>query len=118
MEIAHPLNSKLQSKTYLTIIILSGLIFFIPFLGSVHLFDWDEINFAESAREMIVTGNYHQVQIDFQPFIEKPPFFFWLQVLSMKAFGINEFASRLPNAIFGIITLCTFYYIGKKHKNE
>ena len=117
MEIAHPLNSKLQSKTYLTIIILSGIIFFIPFLGNVHLFDWDEINFAESAREMIVTGNYHRVQINFQPFWEKPPLFFWLQASCMKVFGINEFAARLPNALFGIITLVTLFIIGKKHKS-
>ncbi len=117
MEIAHPLNYKLQSHTYLTIIILSGIVFFIPFLGKVHLFDWDEINFAESAREMIVTGNYHRVQINFQPFWEKPPLFFWLQAGCMKMFGINEFAARLPNAVFGIITLITFFIIGKKHKS-
>jgi 4-amino-4-deoxy-L-arabinose transferase-like glycosyltransferase len=117
MEIAHPLNNRLQSKTYLTIIILSGIIFFIPFLGKVHLFDWDEINFAESAREMIVTGNYHRVQVNFQPFWEKPPLFFWLQAGSMKIFGINEFAARFPNALFGIITLVTLFVIGKKYKN-
>lgn len=110
--------TKRYSNYYLPVIILSGIIFFIPFLGSVHLFDWDEINFAESAREMIVTGNYHRVQINFQPFWEKPPLFFWLQVLSMKVFGINEFAARLPNAVIGIITLITFYVLGRKHKNE
>jgi len=114
MEIAHPINNR-QSNLYLAIIVLSGIIFFIPFLGRVHLFDWDEINFAESAREMIVTGNYHRVQINFQPFWEKPPFFFWLQVGAMKIFGINEFAARFPNAIFGIITLVTFFLIGKKY---
>ncbi|HJY22014.1 MAG TPA: hypothetical protein VJ279_03965, partial [Hanamia sp.] len=103
MEIANPVNYKKQSNLYLTIIILSGIVFFIPFLGKAHLFDWDEINFAESAREMIVTGNYHQVQINFQPFWEKPPLFFWLQVGAMEMFGINEFAARFPNAIFGII---------------
>ncbi len=116
MEIANPLNKK-QSNLYLAIIILSGILFFIPFLGRVHLFDWDEINFAESAREMIVTGNYHRVQINFQPFWEKPPLFFWLQVAAMKIFGINEFAARFPNAIFGIITLVTFFLIGKKYKS-
>jgi len=116
MEIANPINKK-QSNLYLGIIILSGIIFFIPFLGRVHLFDWDEINFAESAREMIVTGNYHRVQINFQPFWEKPPLFFWLQVGAMKIFGINEFAARFPNAIFGIITLVTFFLIGKKYKS-
>jgi len=116
MEIANPIIKK-QSNLYLAIIILSGIIFFIPFLGKVHLFDWDEINFAESAREMIVTGNYHRVQINFQPFWEKPPLFFWLQAGAMKIFGVNEFAARFPNAIFGIITLVTFFLIGKKYKS-
>jgi len=93
-------------------------ILFIPFLGAVHLFDWDEINFAESAREMLVTGNYQAVQINYQPFMEKPPLFFWLQVVSMKLFGINEFAARFPNAIVGIISLLLVFTIGKKLKGR
>lgn len=117
MEIIDSINKSNQSKIYLTIIILSGIVFFIPFLGYVHLFDWDEINFAESAREMVLTGNYHQVQINFQPFAEKPPLFFWLQASSMHLFGINEFASRFPNALFGIISLVTFFFIGKKYRS-
>ena len=103
---------------YPIIIILAGIIFFIPFLGSVHLFDWDEINFAESAREMIVSGDYLNVQINFVPFWEKPPLFIWMQVLSMKIFGVTEFAARFPNAIGGIITLLVLYFIGKKLFNE
>ena len=117
MEIANPIDHKKQSSLYLAIIILSGLVFFIPFLGRAHLFDWDEINFAESAREMIVTGNYHRVQINFLPFSEKPPLFFWLQAAAMHVFGINEFAARFPNAVLGIITLVTFFLIGKKYKS-
>lgn len=116
METAHPVTTR-YSYVYPLVLLLSGILFFIPFLGHVHLFDWDEINFAESAREMIVTGNYHLVQINFEPFWEKPPFFFWLQSGSMHIFGINEFAARFPNAIFGIITLLTFYFIGKKYKS-
>lgn len=96
------------------IVVGLALLFFIPFLGSTHLFDWDEINFAESAREMLVSGNYLRVQVDFQPFWEKPPLFIWLQALSMKVFGINEFAARFPNAVVGVITLLTFYFLGKR----
>lgn len=95
---------------------LAGL-FFIPFLGTVHLFDWDEINFAESAREMLVTGNYARVQINFEPFWEKPPLFIWLQALSMQLFGISEFAARFPNALFGILTLLMLLLIGTGHFN-
>jgi 4-amino-4-deoxy-L-arabinose transferase-like glycosyltransferase len=96
------------------LIIIVGALFFVPFLGSVRLFDWDEINFAECAREMIVTGDYLHMQIDFRPFTEKPPLFVWMQVLSMHVFGINEFAARLPNAIVGIITLLVLHHIGRR----
>ncbi|MDZ4839480.1 MAG: glycosyltransferase family 39 protein [Bacteroidota bacterium] len=98
-------------RSFLIIVILGSLLF-IPFLDWVHLFDWDEINFAESAREMLVTGNYSRVQINFQPFWEKPPLFIWLQAGSMWIFGVNEFAARLPNALAGILTLLILYYIG------
>jgi len=97
------------------IISLVALLFFFPFLGKVHLFDWDEINFAESAREMIVSADYLNVQINFQPFWEKPPLFIWMQTVSMKLFGINEFAARFPNAVCGVITLLLLYFAGKRH---
>lgn len=100
----------------LTIIILS-LVFFVPCLGGVHLFDWDEINFAEIAREMILTGDYLRPQINFEPFWEKPPLFIWMQVLSMKIFGINEFAARFPNAVCGLVSLLLLYSIGKRFQH-
>lgn len=100
------------------LIVLTALLFFVPGLGAVHLFDWDEINFAEIAREMLVTGDYMRPQVDFQPFWEKPPLFMWMQVLCMKAFGVGEFAARLPNAICGIVTLLVLYRIGKRLRNE
>ena len=97
------------------IFILTGsALLFIPFLGNVHLFDWDEINFAECAREMIVTGEYSRVMINYQPFWEKPPLFFWLQAISMNIMGVNELAARLPNAICGTITLLMLFNIGSK----
>ncbi len=96
------------------LIVLTASLLFIPFAGGVHLFDWDEINFAECAREMIVSHDYLNVQINFRPFWEKPPLFIWMQVLSMKAFGINEFAARFPNALAGIVSLLFIFNIGKK----
>lgn len=111
--------NKLTSNKRFALLVLGGLsLFFFIGLGLVHLFDWDEINFAESAREMIESGDYMRVQINYQSFWEKPPFFFWLQVTAMKVFGITEFASRFPNALFGLLYLVTFFYIGKKHFNQ
>ena len=91
-----------------------GALFFIPFLGGVRLFDWDEINFAECSREMIALGDYLRVHIDYKPFFEKPPFFFWCQSALMNLFGVSEFSARLPNALCGIITLVYLYNLGQK----
>jgi len=98
-------------------IALLAALFYLPFLGLTHLFDWDEINFAESAREMLVSGEYTFVQINYVPFWEKPPLFIWMQALSMQLFGVSEFAARLPNALCGILTLLLLYRIGKREKD-
>jgi 4-amino-4-deoxy-L-arabinose transferase-like glycosyltransferase len=96
------------------LIALGALLLFIPFLGGVHLFDWDEINFAESAREMILTRDYLTVRVDFEAFYQKPPLFIWMQVLSMKIFGINEFAARFPNVICAMFTMVVLFRTGRR----
>ncbi len=108
---------KKDFKYYILIIIVASLLF-IPNIGNVHLFDWDEINFAEAAREMIVTGDYLTVRIDYQPFSEKPPLFIWFQAISMNIFGVNEFAARLPNALIGIVSLIFIFNISRKIFDE
>ncbi len=107
-------KGDLNSVAYYFGILAISALLFVPFLGHVNLFDWDEVNFAESAREMIAKKDYLTVQINFIPFQEKPPLFIWMQVLSMKAFGINEFAARFPNAVCGILTLLLLFNIGEK----
>lgn len=89
-----------------------AVILFLPGLGLIHLFDWDELNFAESAREMVVSRNYNYVQIAFEPFWEKPPLFIWIQAIFVNLFGDHTWVYRLPNAIAGIITANLAYHIG------
>lgn len=113
-----PFFKELYHNSKFRWLILLSLLAFLPALGFVHLFDWDEINFAECAREMVVTGDYFRPQVNFAPFWEKPPLFFWLQAGSMHLFGVNEFAARFPNAICGVITVAVLYFMGKKEKDE
>jgi hypothetical protein len=67
---------------------------------------------------MLVSGNYEAVQLNYQPFWEKPPFFIWLQAASMNIFGVNEFAARFPNSICAIATLVTLYIAGTKFHSQ
>ncbi len=93
---------------------VAAALFFLPFLGRVHLFDWDEINFAEIAREMVVLDQYMRIYVNYEPFWQKPPLFFWMQALSMQFWGIGEYAARFPNAICGIVTLVSLFFMGKR----
>src|ERR1700742_11139 len=105
---------RLPKSTVILLIGLFAAVLFIPFLGRVHLFDGDEINFAEASREMIKMDDYTRVYIDYKPFWEKPPMFFWMQSTAMKVFGVTEFAARLPNAICGIVTLIVVFLCGSR----
>ncbi|HVM87691.1 MAG TPA: glycosyltransferase family 39 protein [Puia sp.] len=105
---------SVSKKNIIIITALLAAVFFIPFLGHVHLFDWDEINFAECAREMMKLDDYSRVYINFKPFWEKPPMFMWMQIVSMKIFGVNEFAARFPNAVCGMVTLIVVFLCGTK----
>lgn len=105
---------QLNKTTTILLITLLAALLFIPFLGRVHLFDWDEINFAECSREMIKMHDYTRVYVDFKPFWEKPPMYFWMQSTAMKVFGVNEFAARFPNAVCGIFTLIAVFLCGSR----
>src|ERR1700679_1988920 len=110
-------NSNRNILAPITIVLL-GAVLFLPFLGKVHLFDWDEINFAECAREMVAAKQYFLVTINYLPFWEKPPLFIWMQALSMKLFGVSDYAARLPNAICGIVTMLVLFRIGTLYKDK
>ncbi len=108
---------KVDYKPFLFFSIYAIVLVF-PSIGCFNLFDWDEINFAESSREMIDSNNFFQVMVNFEPFHEKPPLYFWLQVISMKIFGISSFSARLPNAVLSIIFPVILFNIGSRLKNK
>jgi 4-amino-4-deoxy-L-arabinose transferase-like glycosyltransferase len=107
-----------MTKIFHWFIVLFVFLACIPTIGLTSLFDWDEVNFAECAREMIVTKDYFNVTINFEAFWEKPPLYIWMQTLSMLIFGINEFAARFPNVIAAVITLLVLYRFGKEFFGE
>ncbi len=95
------------------IVLLFSLILSISFQGSRGLYDFDETRYAEVAREMLLTGDYIVPQRDFHPHLAKPPFTYWMIAISMKILGINEWAVRLPNALFFTLTSFLVALIGQ-----
>lgn len=63
----------------------------------IPLMDQTEARYSEIARIMADTGNWITPQIDYDtPFWAKPPLSTWLSAISIKIFGVNEFAVRFP----------------------
>ena len=74
----------------------------IPFfinLGVSSLWDANESFYAETPREMLETRDFLAPQFNYQPRTQKPPLTYWAIALSYAAFGITEFAVRLPGAL-------------------
>ena len=76
------------------------------FIFSLPLMDKTEARYAEIARIMAKTGNWITPQIDYGfPFWAKPPLSTWLSAISIRIFGVTEFAVRLPYFFIGIFLI-------------
>ncbi|HUD72265.1 MAG TPA: glycosyltransferase family 39 protein [Dongiaceae bacterium] len=80
-------------------------------LGRSDVYNPDEPREVEMSREMHATGDLLVPRLNTEPFLEKPPLFYWLVVAAYRATGgPNETAARLVPAIAGLLTvLCTFF---------
>ncbi len=101
-------------KNYITILIsFIAIAFFIP-LGFAPLFDLDEGAFSEATREMLVGGDYITTYLNGNLRFDKPILIYWLQLLSVKSFGLNEIALRLPSAIASSFWAFSIYFFTKR----
>ncbi len=87
-------------------------ILYLPALGRPALWEPDEGRYAEIAREMVLSSDYITPRDDYLRYFEKPPLVYWSEAAAIKFFGANEFAVRLPAAIFSIGEVVLVYVIG------
>jgi 4-amino-4-deoxy-L-arabinose transferase-like glycosyltransferase len=85
---------------------------FFFLLGTRGLNEPDEGRYAEIGREMAETGDWLVPKIWYVPHLDKPPMTYWLAGLSMAAFGLNEWAIRLPFALCGLSGAWAIYLLG------
>ncbi len=92
---------------------------FFANLGSGHLWVADEKTYSQMAFHMFKTGDYLTPYAfgDLAIWTGKPPLFMWLMSLSYQVFGVNNFATRFWNPMFGTLSLVLIFYLGKKLYN-
>lgn len=79
--------------------------------GALPVTDPVESNYALTAKEMVVTGDWLSPQIYHNYWYDKPIMIYWLIGLSYKLFGFTDFAARFPAALFGALAIGLFYQV-------
>lgn len=92
---------------------LLAALLYLPGLGRRALWEPDEGRYAEIAREMVLSRDWVTPRNDWVGYFEKPPLMYWLSAGSIMIFGVNEFAVRLPVALFSIGQLLAAYAIAE-----
>lgn len=106
-------DAKIKScKNIHLIAVLFILSFILLSIGSslLPVTDPVESNYALTAKEMVLSGNWMSPQIYGVFWFDKPIMIYWLLSVSYSIFGFTNFASRLPSIIFGAISVPLLYY--------
>lgn len=101
-------NFILHDRWFKWVIVL--IFFFL--LGTRGLNEPDEGRYAEIGREMLETGDWVLPTLWYVPHLEKPPFTYWLTGAAIAAFGINDWAIRLPFALSGLSGAWAVFLLG------
>lgn len=100
-------------RLYALLLTLFVGIYLLP-LGFRPLMEPDETRYGEIPREMIASGNWISPRLNGLRYFEKPPLGYWLNGISILAFGENGFAIRLPSALsVGVSALLILFIVGK-----
>ncbi len=89
-------------------------------MGLYPLTDTTEARYAEVARKMVELADWITPWYDYGvPFWAKPPLSTWLTAASLKLFGVNEFAARLPYFLLSLfIAWLVWDWVGRRSRRE
>lgn len=109
----HLINSGFKNNyIYLLILIVFSVLLFVPSTLNRDLHYRDELRYTEVAKEMSANGDYFVPHLGGRIYTDKPPFYFWILILSKNIFG--EYSAKAmvtPSIISAIlIILLTFYF--------
>jgi 4-amino-4-deoxy-L-arabinose transferase-like glycosyltransferase len=83
------------------LLLLTGLcgFFFFFRLSGIGLLGPDEPRYAQVAREMLARRDWVTPVLYHHTWLEKPILLYWGEMLSYSAFGVSDWAARVPSAL-------------------
>lgn len=107
---------NISTNHRLVFVILITFSCFVLFfdLGGRGFQNKDYLRFAETAREMMYTGDYVVPHYAGKIYLAKPPLLMWSIVLSSKFNGIiAPFTARIPSALCALLSIITVFLFGR-----
>ena len=77
-----------------------------------------EVNYAQTAKEMLAAGDWLSPQIYGNYWYDKPIFFYWELVAAFSMFGVTDFAARFFPALFAAAGLALTYAFARRIYDE
>lgn len=112
------LLDKRPRLSYAIILLFLSLTVALSFQGSRGLYETTEGRYAESALEMIKSGNYLEPTLSYKYHWTKPPLTYWAIAGGIKLLGFNEWGVRIYNVIAFCLTVSIVSLIGKTLYDE
>ncbi|MBS1785690.1 MAG: glycosyltransferase family 39 protein [Acidobacteria bacterium] len=78
------------------------------------LWEPDEARYAEIPREMLARHDWLTPHLNGVLYFEKPPLQYWMSAVSLKLFGLHDWAARLPLAVAAAILLWCAWKLAKR----
>jgi 4-amino-4-deoxy-L-arabinose transferase-like glycosyltransferase len=106
------------SRTPTDWLLLAGFCGFLFFFGLAYfgLIGADEPRYAQVAREMLARHDWITPTLGGQPWLEKPPLYYWQAMLAYSIFGVSDWAARLPSAIDATLMVVAVYLFLKRFR--
>ena len=105
-------KKKLIFYSLFIIICYFGLIWLMPYM------DPDEARYIEIPREMMQLKQYIIPYLNYTVYLEKPPLYYWMNIIALKIFGFNDFAGRFWTVTISLIGIFLNYKFAKKIIDE
>src|SRR5947209_13763664 len=110
----------MKTKLLLLSIIIVAIFFrFFHLATNPPSLTWDETAWGYNAYALGIDGRDEFGRFLPVDYLEsfgdfKPPMYAYLDILPVKIFGLNEFATRFPSALFGVLTIFITYFLVKR----
>ncbi len=114
--VASPAPTHVHLGRFLLVALLPAILLY-PVRG-FHLLEPDEGRYAQVGKELLDRQAWVVPTLQGEPYLDKPPLFYWLVKLSYQAFGVTEAAARLVPAVCVHLTILAVYLIGRRSVGE